>query len=146
MPQISPHFSLEEFTASDTARERGIMNEPAALQHSANLQALALGMEQVRALFGVAITVTSGYRNPTLNAAVGGVPNSAHALGWACDFHVAGKTDLEAAKTIRDSTLVFDQLIYEAGRCVHIAFGPALRRQVLRQLGGPGSPVYDGLE
>jgi zinc D-Ala-D-Ala carboxypeptidase len=42
--------------------------------------------------------------------------------------------------------LKFDQLIYEKSRCVHISFDPRLRRQVLRQPGGPGSTVYNGLE
>ena len=103
-------------------------------------------MENVRALFDAVIEVTSGYRNPQVNAAVGGVPNSAHALGFAADFHVHGFHDLEAAKRIRDSGLTFDQLIYEKNRCVHLSVDPRMRRQVLRQPGGPGSPVHPGLE
>jgi len=94
----------------------------------------------------VVIEITSGYRNPQVNRAVGGVPNSAHALGLAADFHVHGFTDLEAAKRIRDSALKFDQLIFEKNRCVHISIDPRMRRQVLRQPGGPGSPVHQGLE
>lgn len=142
---LTEHFTVEEFTASDTARQLGIINSVMD-HHLPALMATALGMEQVRALFGRPIIITSGYRNPAVNAAVGGVPNSAHALGWACDFHVHDLPDINAARAIRDSRLVFDQLIYEAGRCVHLAFGPELRRQVLRQPGGPGSPVIAGLE
>ena len=81
-----------------------------------------------------------------MNAAVGGVPNSAHALGDAADFHVDGVTDLAAATAIRDSALKFDQLILEKNRCVHISFHPDMRRQVLRQPGGPGSRAFEGLE
>jgi zinc D-Ala-D-Ala carboxypeptidase len=51
-------------------------------------------MEAVRALFNRPIEITSAYRNPQVNAAVGGVPTSAHALGHAADFHVDGMTDL----------------------------------------------------
>lgn len=145
MTQLSPHFSLAELIRSDAAARLGDANRPTTA-HLANLTRTAQGMERVRALFDAPITVTSGYRNPKVNAAVGGVPTSAHALGYAVDFHVAGKSDLEAAKVIRDSDLTFDQLIYEAGRCVHLSFDPRDRRQVLRQPGGPGSAVFQGLE
>lgn len=146
---MTPHFTLAEFTASAKASELGIANTVMD-HHLPHLMAVALGMEQVRALFGGRpIIVTSGYRNPVVNQAVGGVPNSAHALGWACDFHVKDLPDLNAARGIRDSRLTFDHLILEgtpeAPRCVHIAFGPQLRRQVLHQPGGPGSPVFPDL-
>lgn len=143
--QLTPHFLLEEFTLSTTALALGIENKPTP-DHLENLKALALRMEDVRALFDAIIEITSGYRNPQVNAAVGGVPNSAHALGLAADFHVHGTSDLNAAKRIRDSALKFDQLIYEKNRCVHLSVDPRMRRQVLRQPGGPGSPVYQGLE
>lgn len=143
--QLTEHFSLEELTLSSKALSMGVENEPTA-EHLVNLQSLAQKMETVRALFGRAIEITSGYRNPVVNAAVGGTPTSAHALGHAADFHVDGETDLDAAKRIRDSGIAFDQLIYEKNRCVHLSFDPRLRRQVLRQPGGPGSPVHQGLE
>lgn len=142
---LSPHFTLAELTRSDTARAMGDDNLPGP-QHLENLQHLAKGLEEVRALFGVPMEITSGYRNPRVNAAVGGVPNSDHALGLAADFHVQGMTDFAAAKKIRDSNIRFDQLILEHGRCVHISFHQRLRRQVLRQPSGPGSAVYEGLE
>lgn len=143
--QLTPHFTLEEFTLSSTALAHGIDNTPLPV-HLEHLKILAERMEEVRALFNQVIEITSGYRNPQVNALVGGVPNSAHALGFAADFHVHGFTDLEAAKRIRDSALKFDQLILEKNRCVHLSVDPQARRQVLRQPGGPGSPVHQGLE
>jgi putative chitinase len=142
---LSPHFSLEEFTLSSKALSMGVENTPTP-EHLENLKRLAARMEEVRALFDRAIEITSGYRNPVINAAVGGVPTSAHALGHAADFHVDGLHDLDTAKRIRDSALDFDQLIYEKNRCVHIGFDPRMRRQVLRQPGGPGSKCFPGLE
>jgi putative chitinase len=141
---LTPHFSLEELTHSTKAMSMGNSNTPTA-PHLKNLQHLAERMEDVRALFDVAIEITSGYRNPEVNAAVGGVPNSAHALGHAADFHVDGMTDLAAARVIRDSGLRFDQLIFEKNRCVHISFDPQMRQQVLRQPGGPNTKVFKGL-
>jgi putative chitinase len=143
--QLSANFSLEEFTRSDEATKRGIVNTPAP-GHLENLQNLATRLEAVRALFGRKISITSGYRNPELNEAVKGSKTSAHCFGHAADFHVAGFTDLEAAKRIRDSGLVFDQLIYEENRCVHISFDPQNRGQVKRQPGGPGTDTFPGLE
>lgn len=145
MPLLTEHFALEEFTLSSTALALGIENTPTPL-HLQHLQKVAENMERVRALFNKVIEITSGYRNPQINAAVGGSPTSAHALGWAADFHVHGVADLAAAKVIRDSGIRFDQLIYEKNRCVHLSFDPRLRQQVLRQPGGPNSPVHRGLE
>ena len=143
--KLSAHFSLEEFTISSKALSMGVKNDPTPA-HLENLKHLAERMEAVRVLFNRPIEITSAYRNPQVNAAVGGVPTSAHALGHAADFHVDGMTDLAVAKSVRDSGLKFDQLIFEKSRCVHISFDPRLRRQVLRQPGGPGSTVYNGLE
>lgn len=145
MTQLSVHFSLSELTRSDAAERLGDANQPTPA-HLANLRKTAQGMEGVRALFGLPITVTSGYRNPRVNRSVGGVATSAHALGFAVDFHVQGLTDLSAAQSIRDSDLTFDQLILEKSRCIHLSFDPRARRQVLRQPGGPGTPVFQGLE
>ena len=147
--QLTPHFKLEEFTHSSTALAHGIDNTPTS-QHLKNIQMLAERMEEVRNLFNKVIEITSGYRNPEVNELVGGVKGSDHAVGYAADFHVFGFTDLEAAKVIRDSAIDFFQLIYEKNRCVHLSFNPSTddprgRRQVLRQPGGPGSPVFKGL-
>ncbi|MSP02217.1 MAG: DUF882 domain-containing protein [Acetobacteraceae bacterium] len=143
--QLTTHFSLEEFTHSSKALSMGDKNQPTPA-HLVNLRHLAERMEAVRAMFNRPIEITSAYRNPAVNAAVGGVPTSAHALGHAADFHVDGLEDLDVAKQIRDGGLKFDQLIHERNRCVHISFDPRLRQEVRRQPGGPGSPVHAGLE
>ena len=143
--QLSRHFALAEMTASDTARSLRIDNKPTS-EHLANLRILALGLEQVRAILGHPIVIESAYRNPRVNEAVRGVPNSAHALGLAADFTCPALTPLSAARRIRASRLAFDQLILESDRGIcHISFAPALRREVLTQAGGPGSPTTPGL-
>lgn len=146
MTRLSPHFSLEEFTASDTADRIGDSNTPPPA-HLANLKVTAAGFEQARTILGGrAIVITSGYRNPRVNRAVGGVPNSDHALGFAGDFRVAGLTPLQAGRILAASDLDFDQLILESSRGIlHLSFHPRMRRQVLTQAGGPGSPVQTGL-
>lgn len=146
MTQLSRHFSLAELTASDAARALGRDNKPTAA-HLANLRTLALGLEQVRSILGDrAITVESAYRSAKVNEAVGGVPNSAHALGLAADITVSGLTVLAAARQLAASWLVFDQLILEVSRGVcHISFAPTLRGELLTQRGGPGTVTSKGL-
>jgi hypothetical protein len=143
---LSRNFTLAEMTASDAARDLGEKNVPTA-EHLGSLRALALGMEQVRAILGgKPVTTESAYRSAKVNKAVGGVPGSAHAFGLAADFTVDGMSALAVARTLRASKLVFDQLILETSRGVcHVSFAPALRREVLTQAGGAGTKTTVGL-
>jgi putative chitinase len=145
MTRLSPHFTLAELTRSEAADGLGDANKPTEA-HLCNLRLLALGLEQIRAAVGKPLRVTSGYRNPRVNAAVGGVRDSAHALGLAADLDVDGLTPMQLAVAIRDSGVRFDQLILEQSRgVVHVSFDPRLRQQVKRQPGAAGSRVYPGL-
>jgi len=133
-PQLSPNFDLARLIASDTARERGIDNQPAP-EHLPQLRQLAAALEELQALLGAPLTITSAYRSPQLNAAVGGVPHSRHALGLAADFVCpAFGPPLLVAQAIAASSIVFDQVIHEFGRWVHFGLAPAgesPRRQLL---------------
>lgn len=111
---LTPHFSLAEFTLSQTALRLGIKNEPNSEQ-LANMIRTAETMEQVRSLLSAVINVSSGFRSPDLNKEIGGVPTSAHCDGRACDFTAHGWMNIAAARTIRDSSIKFDQLILEYG-------------------------------
>ena len=129
--QLSEHFSLEEATYSKTATEKGINNQPDARQLG-NMKISAAGMEQVRALLGKPIGISSWLRQPELNVAVGGSKVSAHMDGWAIDFTCPGVgVPLEVAKKIAESGIKYDQMIHEYGRWVHISFDPAFRCQKL---------------
>jgi len=129
--QLTKHFTLAEFIRSDKARELGDKNEPDNAQQLDNLKRLAETMEQVRALFGSPIIVSSGYRNKRVNEAVGGVVNSDHAQGLACDFLPRGFTVAQTVQRIRESGIKFDQLIDEPS-WVHLGLGSGMRQQVLR--------------
>jgi len=138
MTALSAHFTLEEFIRSDKARILGIDNSPAP-SIIANLRRLAQFDEQVRLeLRGAAMLISSGYRCPALNRAVGGAGNSAHLDGLANDFSApAFGTPMEICQQLEKSLLQFDQLIYErAGAAVWVHLGIAAegvkpRRQVL---------------
>jgi uncharacterized protein YcbK (DUF882 family) len=130
-PRLSSYYTLARLIRSDTARERGIDNAPpdALLP---NLRLLARGLDRVRRLLGHRLDISSGYRCPELNAAVGGVPHSQHAQGLAVDFTCPGfGPPIAVARAIRDSKIAFDQCIYEYSEWVHLSFSPAPRRRVL---------------
>jgi len=141
MTNLSEHFTLEEMTASQTAVRKGIDNTPSASVVE-NLRRVAGTLEQIRALVGAPVHVSSGYRSPELNAAVGGARDSAHLQGLAADIEVPGMTPQELAKAIEGAGIQFDQLIYE-GTWVHVglAAGP-LRGQVLTATFNGGRATY----
>lgn len=133
--QLTQHFNLTEFTRSQKALELGISNEPGPT-HLRNLQLLAEHLEKVRALLGQPMDISSAYRSPPLNVAVGGSSTSDHANGLAADFTSKrfGSVRL-VCEAIATSPLHFDQLIYEQEyngvQWVHIGFGHRMRRQVM---------------
>lgn len=131
---LTKHFSLRELTHSATALSRGIRNEPNA-QQLANLKTLAATLEAVRALLGnKPILISSGFRSDALNRVIGGSSTSDHSNGLAADFvcpsygHV-----MHICEAIRDSSIKFDQLIYEQGNTewVHLGVGTRMRGQVM---------------
>lgn len=132
--QISPHFSLDEFTFSPTALRLGIDNTPSQNVID-NLFRLAGLAESIRFLFQKPIRISSGYRAPALNEAIGGAKNSQHCLGCAMDFTIPGIPLDELFEAIRTSGLQFDQLIKEYDSWIHvsIAFEASVppRQQVL---------------
>jgi hypothetical protein len=143
MPRsLSDHFSLEELILSQTAAREGIDNNPPA-DIVKNLRKLANTLEKIRSLLGnVPILVSSGYRSPKLNLAVGGSKNSAHMSGLAADFTAPSfGTVMQVARKISTSDIAFDQLIYEFGSWVHIGLASDSAEPRLEKLsifGGTG--------
>ena len=129
--QLSKYFTLEEMVISQEAIRRGIDNSPTTGIIAA-LTCTAFEMDNVRELLDHPVIVSSGYRSPELNAAIGGSPTSSHMNGEAVDFTCPGfGTVREVFDAIRKSDIKFDQLIVEFGHWVHIGFGYKNRRQVL---------------
>lgn len=90
-------------------------------------------------LVGSPVQITSGLRDPQHNAAVGGVPNSAHLSGQAFDFVPQGGDMKSAAAKLAQSGVPFDQVINE-GNHIHVSFAQTNRRQVLGQTVAQNDP------
>ena len=142
--KISEHFSLAEFTKSQTAIRKGIDNTPSDV-HINNLTLVAENiLEPVRKHFDRPVIVTSGYRSVPLCAAIGSSKFSQHALGQAVDFEIPGVDNYTTAAYIYEN-LPFDQLIleyYEAGEpssgWVHCSYTTINSRRT--------ALIYDGKE
>ena len=129
--QLSPHFTLAELTVSQSAARLGIDNNPPP-EVIKNLERTALGLEGVRMLLGAPVLVSSGYRSPALNKAIGGAKNSQHMTGQAVDFICPGfGSPRQIVKTLDNSGMQFDQCILEFDRWVHLSFSDKPRRQAL---------------
>lgn len=77
--QITEHFKVREFACSDGSDVVFIS------------QALADILENIRAHFGAAVTINSGYRTVSYNRTVSGSSSaSQHCNGLAADIRVAG--------------------------------------------------------
>lgn len=144
--RLSPHFTLEEMTRSQTAARLGFYNQPNPATLS-NLSFLCNEiLEPYRVDVGKPIIVSSGFRCNELNKYIGGSFTSVHPLGLACDHTTIGLT-LHAAMHwwLSHLEIPWDQVIYEYGKWIHI--GGSLtnepRRQALMIFKGSGYLKYD---
>ena len=132
--KLTPNFTLEELTNSETAARLNLDNTPNEAV-KANLVRLAKFLEEVRVVLKRPIMVNSAYRSPEVNKAIGSRPTSQHCLGCAADIRVPGLTPDNIVKEILKTNLEYDQLIREFDSWVHISipnkFADKPRKQVL---------------
>lgn len=127
--KLSNNFTLQEMCASATADAKSIENVP-DMEQVINLQKLCIRLLQpLRDSYGEAFFVNSGFRNPELNKAVGGVPTSQHLKGQAADVRVRDPRKLLAK--LLETELDFDQAILYP-TFLHLSFNAkGNRKQVL---------------
>jgi len=142
MTQLTEHFALEEFTDSQTAARMGIPNVPKG-QDLKNVERTAEVMEQVRILLGdKPILISSGYRAPKVNSAVGGSKSSAHVHGLACDFTCPGfGTPKDICLKLEPfmKALTIDQLIHEYKTWVHLGLSADVPRHMAMTIDTSGT-------
>lgn len=119
--QLTPHFTLAEFTRSNKAQQLGLENTPTPGALS-NLKRTAQMLERVRTHLGAPIIITSGYRGSVLNKAVGGATSSDHLQGLAADVLVpkfGSPYDVAKSLAPQIDVLGIGQIIYEVSGRTH---------------------------
>jgi len=154
--RLSANFTLNEMVRSNTATAKGINNKP-SIQHIVNATAhAALILQPLRIRVGKPVMITSWYRCPELNAAVGGSKTSTHMTGAATDIRIAGMTPEQIIDVAKELNLPTDQIINEGfyrGQewisWTHIASPKDLtlapRGEVLMARGDRTNPTYTAI-
>lgn len=135
------NFTIAEMVHSSTAEKLNIDNTPSSIVKVHLTETITL-LESIRAEWGKycednnlgtpAISVSSGYRSPELNKAVGGVKTSAHTLGYAADLVPVNGMQDEFEKFMSEvfakKGYAYDQIIVEkskTSRWVHVGYKKA---------------------
>ena len=113
--KLSKNFTRAEIEHSNTAKRLDISNEMSD-EHLENMQRVIDNLIQpMRDAIGP-IRISSGYRSPKLNKAIGGSSRSQHCKGEALDlqFWKEGKMNNKVIYDwVIDSGIQFDQMINE---------------------------------
>jgi zinc D-Ala-D-Ala carboxypeptidase len=113
--RLSKNFVLSEITRSNTAKRLGIDNGPNK-NHLRSIQRLITNLIQpMRDALGP-IRISSGYRNPNVNRAIGGSTKSQHCKGEALDLQFWDDGKISNKKLydwVLSSNVEFDQMINE---------------------------------
>lgn len=130
--KLSKNFSLSEFLVTST----GIENIPTK-EVIENLRKLCVNVLQpLRDMYGKPIIITSGYRSPKVNKAVGGSKTSGHMLGTAADITAGHKTLNKNLYILIRDNFEFRQLIDEYNfQWVHVEYREGDNKKQLLRVG-----------
>lgn len=136
---LSKNFTLEELTASPTAKAKGIDNTPTEKVIAELTKLAKTVLQPIREAYGKPIIVSSGYRCPALNTAVKGAKTSQHMLGQAADIKTKSDNPKDnkelfdiAVKLMKEGKIVTGQIIDEYNYdWVHISTPGGHKNQIL---------------
>jgi|SRR6056300_954906 len=147
--KISDHISMKEALRSNTAQRLGIDNMPDN-ETLVTMQVTAQHIfEPLRNHFNEPIYISSFYRSPELNKAIGGSAKSQHCKGEAIDIDdvYSKASNADFFNYIKDK-LEFDQLIWEFGdnenpAWVHVSYNLGKNRmRILKAIKENGRTKY----
>lgn len=130
--KISKNYRLKEFEVSSSFPH---LVEPIPKNLECNVVFLILNLLQpINDATGWVNDISSGYRGPALNKAVGGVSTSQHTKGEASDNNFREgkiyKKPYEVASKIKELGLEYDQMILY-NNFVHLSYSRANNRNQL---------------
>jgi len=117
--RLSPHFMLTEFLKLEKYPD----NIPTVQQISNLIYGCRNLLEPARQAIGCPIIINSGFRNPRVNALVGGVKNSQHLLGQAADIRPKDPRQFQRLVDFLRACEHTDQLLTGPG-WLHISWSP----------------------
>jgi len=135
--RLSAHFTLREMSTTST----GLPNTPSPHAVESLRELCTLVLEPWRLVLG-AIRVSSGYRSPAVNQAIGGSPTSDHLHGRAADcvpLHVPLEAAWRSLAALVDDLPIDQAICYvrEAGRgWIHVGHRATPRRELLVHVDG----------
>lgn len=120
---------------SAKASELKIANDPPKEAKECLKRLVNNVLDPAREAYGAPVSVSSGYRSPALNKAVGGEASSQHLKGQAADLTCANNAKLFAILYKQGR---FDQLIWEHGTdkqpsWVHVSYNEGRNRREVRR-------------
>lgn len=135
------HFSLKEMCVSGSHPTLVEIPKPGSYVYNNLIRLIETTLDPIREKVGQPIRVTSGYRSPKLNAAVGGSKSSQHLNGNAVDLVTGngGKDNLKIVRAMLALGLKIDQCIVEwpsfdnegyivAAKWIHIGLSDKVNR------------------
>ncbi len=117
--RLSPHFMLTEFLKLEKYPD----NIPTVQQISNLIYGCRNLLEPARQAISCPIIINSGFRNPRVNALVGGVKNSQHLLGQAADIRPKDPQQFQRLVNFLKAHALTDQLLTGNG-WLHISWCP----------------------
>lgn len=119
---MADHFTLGELLHTNSGKENSTRDNEEVLRSLFSLMDECL--DPIRKAWGKPITVSSGYRSPAVNKAVGGKATSQHLKGEAADITTGTiEGNKELFNLIVGGEYTFDQLIDESGyQWLHISY------------------------
>lgn len=138
------YFTIEECSVSASYPKLVVVPKEGTTEYANLKNLIEKLLDPVREKLGKPIRVTSGYRPPRLNKAVGGASNSNHLYGFAADIHTGndGTDNINIVKAVLELKIPFDEVICEGSvfnkegelvscRWVHVALRQTNNRKKL---------------
>lgn len=111
-------FCPHEFRKTDTGLPNFVDDDNVHF----HLVRLKYTLNTIRGLIGVPIIITSGYRSPEVNSAVGGAKSSFHTLGRAADLTCDKMPELlDMCMKLHESGIFIECIYYPDKNIIHVA-------------------------
>lgn len=120
-------FTLPELCASEKAKALGIVNVPDFDDVPKLLYLCEHVLDPLRLAWGKPLKVTSSFRTPALNIAIGGAKNSQHmctGMEAAVDLDPGDLEQVRALATVAMRVCIWDQMLIESigkGSWLHLS-------------------------